>query len=47
MILVGLFEKIKAGLSKTRSGLIDSVNSVISSFTKVDDELLEELEDKK
>ncbi len=42
---MGFFDKIKAGLSKTRSSFINSVNSVISNFTKVDDELIEELEE--
>ncbi len=42
---MGFFDKIKAGLSKTRSNLIDSVNTVIGSFTKIDDELIEELEE--
>ena len=42
---MGFFDKIKAGLTKTRSGLVDSINSVISSFTKVDDDLLDELEE--
>ncbi len=45
MILMGFFDKIKSGLSKTRANLIDSVNSVIGSFTKIDDELIEELEE--
>ena len=45
MILMGLFDKIKAGLTKTRSNFLDSVNSVISSFTKIDDDLIEELEE--
>lgn len=42
---MGFFDKIKSGLNKTRSALIDSVNSAISSFTKVDEELIEELEE--
>ena len=42
---MGFFDKIKSGLNKTRSALLNSVNSAISSFTKVDDELLEELEE--
>ncbi|MBO7217446.1 MAG: signal recognition particle-docking protein FtsY [Clostridia bacterium] len=40
---MGFFDKIKAGLTKTRSNFLDSVNSVISSFTKIDDDLIEEL----
>lgn len=42
---MGFFDKIKAGLSKTRANLVESVNSVIGSFTKIDDELIEELEE--
>ena len=42
---MGFFDKIKAGLTKTRSNFLDSVNSVISSFTKIDDDLIEELEE--
>ncbi len=42
---MGLFDKIKAGLSKTRANLIESVNSVISSFTKIDSDLIEKLEE--
>ncbi len=42
---MGFFDKIKAGLKKTRNSLLDSVNSVISSFTKVDEDLIEELEE--
>lgn len=42
---MGFFDKIKSGLNKTRNALIDSVNSVISSFTKIDEDLIEELEE--
>ncbi|MEE0928661.1 MAG: signal recognition particle-docking protein FtsY [Acutalibacteraceae bacterium] len=42
---MGFFDKIKQGLSKTRNALLDSVNSVISSFTKIDEDLIEELEE--
>ena len=42
---MGFFDKIKSGLNKTRSALIDSVNSALSAFTKVDEELIEELEE--
>ena len=42
---MGLFDKIKNGLNKTRSALIDSVNSAISTFTKIDEDLMEELEE--
>ncbi len=42
---MGLFSKIKAGLQKTKNSIVDSVNSVINSFTKIDEELFEELEE--
>jgi fused signal recognition particle receptor len=42
---MGFFDKIKQGLNKTRNALLDSVNSVISSFTKIDEDLIEELEE--
>ncbi|MBQ7799027.1 MAG: signal recognition particle-docking protein FtsY [Oscillospiraceae bacterium] len=40
-----LFEKIKSGLAKTRAGMRSSIDSLINSFTKVDEDLLEELEE--
>ena len=42
---MGFFGKIKAGLAKTRSQLAENINSVINSFTKIDEELFEELEE--
>ena len=42
---MGFFSKIKAGLQKTRSSISNSVNSIINSFTKIDEELFEELEE--
>ena len=42
---MGLFNKIKNGLSKTRNSFISSVNSVINSFTKIDEDFIEELEE--
>ena len=41
----GFFEKIKAGLSKTRNNIISSVENVLSAFTKIDEDLYEELEE--
>lgn len=40
----GLFGRLKAGLSKTRSGLTDGVASLVLGRKQIDDELLEELE---
>ena len=42
---MGIISKIRAGLQKTRSSIADSVNSIINSFTKIDEEFFEELEE--
>ena len=42
---MGFFDKLKAGLGKTRDSLNDKINSVFSNFRKVDEELLDELEE--
>lgn len=42
---MGFFSKIKEGLKKTRNSIADSVNSIINSFTKIDEEFFEELEE--
>ena len=40
----GLFARLKAGLSKTRSGLTGGVTNLLRGRKQIDDELLEELE---
>ncbi|MDD6095435.1 MAG: signal recognition particle-docking protein FtsY [Clostridia bacterium] len=40
---MGFFEKLKAGLSKTKNAVFSQVDSVIKSFVKVDEDMLEEL----
>lgn len=42
---MGLFAKIKAGLKKTRENMSNSVHQMLHSFTKIDEELFEELEE--
>ncbi len=42
---MGLFNKIKQGLSKTRKAVIVQIDTMLSSFSKIDDELFEELEE--
>lgn len=42
---MGFFDKIKSGLAKTRTTLAGNISSVFKGFTKIDDELLEELEE--
>ena len=42
---MGLFGKIKAGLQKTKSSIVSGINGIVNSFTKIDEELFEELEE--
>ena len=42
---MGFFEKLKLGLGKTKSNINEKFNNVFSTFRKVDEELLEELEE--
>ena len=42
---MGFFDKLKNGLGKTKTSFNDRMNNVFSSFKKVDEELLEELEE--
>lgn len=42
---MGFFEKLKQGLSKTKNSFVEKINNVFSNFRKVDEELLEELEE--
>lgn len=41
----GFFARLKEGLGKTRSAIADKVDTVLSSFQTVDEELFEELEE--
>lgn len=45
MGLLDRFKKIKDGLSKTRSGLVGRISKVISAKTKIDDEVIGEIEE--
>lgn len=42
---MGFFSKIKEGLKKTRDNVVGQIDSMLKSFTKIDDELFEELEE--
>lgn len=42
---MGFFNKIKEGLKKTRDAVIGQIDSMLKSFTKIDDDLFEELEE--
>ena len=40
---MGFFSKISAGLKKTRDSIMHSVNAMLRSFTRIDEELFEEI----
>lgn len=42
---MGFFDKLKSGLSKTKNSIDDKLNAAFSTFRRVDEELLEELEE--
>ncbi|HIY27510.1 MAG TPA: signal recognition particle-docking protein FtsY [Firmicutes bacterium] len=42
---MGLFSKIKEGLKKTRESISSQISGMLHSFTKIDEELFEELEE--
>ena len=42
---MGLFSKIREGLKKTRDSVVGQIDSMLKSFTKIDDDLFEELEE--
>lgn len=42
---MGFFEKIKSGLKKTRENVSGKLDSVLKAFGKIDEDLMEELED--
>ena len=42
---MGFFDKLKHGLSKTKTSINEKINNVFSTFRKVDEDLLDELEE--
>lgn len=44
-VVMGFFDKLKDGLSKTKDAFNDKINVVMSNFRKVDEELMEALEE--
>ena len=42
---MGLFNKIKEGLKKTRSAVMGQIDTMLKSFAQIDEELFEELEE--
>ena len=42
---MGLFSKLKEGLTKTRNNIVSGIDSVFSGFSKIDDDFYDELEE--
>lgn len=42
---MGFFEKLKAGLKKTKDSMMGRIEKLLHSFTKIDEDLFEELEE--
>ena len=42
---MGFLDKLKAGLAKTRYGFLGQIKNIVKSFTRVDEDMLEELEE--
>lgn len=43
--IMGFFDKLKSGLTKTKESFNDKINDVFSNFRKVDEDMLDELEE--
>lgn len=42
---INMFERLKLGLTKAKQGITDKIDMILKSYTKVDEELLEDLEE--
>ncbi|NLW39797.1 MAG: signal recognition particle-docking protein FtsY [Tissierellia bacterium] len=42
---LNFFQKLKAGLDKTRKGMTDRIDSILKAYNKIDDELFDDLEE--
>ena len=42
---MGFFEKLKNGMNKTKESFDNKINNIFSTFRKVDEEFLDELEE--
>ena len=42
---MGFFSKLKEGLKKTRDSVVGSIDAMLQTFTVIDDNLFEELEE--
>ena len=44
--MANFFSKLRSGLTKTRTNLVDGISKAVTGKTKLDDELLEEIEER-
>jgi fused signal recognition particle receptor len=42
---LNMYERLKQGLTKAKQGITDKIDTILNSYTKVDEELLEDLEE--
>ena len=42
---MGFFDRLKAGLAKTREKFVDKIDEILHGSTKIDDDLIDELEE--
>ena len=42
---MGFLDKLKSGLAKTKNAIFGQIDEVLKAFVKVDEDLLEELEE--
>ena len=42
---MGFLDKLKSGLAKTKENLLGQIDGLVKSFVKVDEDMLEELEE--
>ena len=42
---MGFFEKLKQGLAKTKDAFVGKINNLFRAFSRVDEEMMEELEE--
>ena len=42
---MGFFEKLKQGLAKTKDAFVSKINNLFRAFSRVDEEMMEELEE--
>ena len=42
---MGLFSKLKEGLTKTRDNIVSGIDNIFNGFSSIDDDFYEELEE--